>query len=87
MAWIKEYPNLKQKSDLVNIPCVLTGTEPNPLGKGMFEVNIFDTKNQMKYVVVATRRDLQAMMDSYPQPFTFEIDPKDTRWANVVRCE
>ena len=87
MSWARNYPQLKSKKDLIGIHCTLTGTEPNPLSKGLFEIFIFNNTENRQNVITGTRRDIQAMMDLYPADFTFMLDPKNSGWANVVKVE
>ncbi len=91
MAWIKEYPISKSKTELIGLAFCATGQEPTYLGKGLSELKLkcvtmgeFLNKS---FIVVLTRRDIEVIRANYPKYFEFVVDPNNAEWANVKVLE
>ncbi len=88
MAWTKAFPHYANKNDLLDHCLKVSGTEPVALTKGLFEVTVYDytaePETGLCTVITCTRRDIQAIIDIFPKPFTFVPDAKNTQWSNVA---
>lgn len=83
MAWLNSFPSSASKKDYIGKKVSITGTEPTPIGKGMFEVELWDDVDKKKVCIILTRRDLTEIQKGKKTEFTFVTDPKNPEWANV----